>query len=98
MLYKCLIGSGRGTTRAEDAPGTPTQSHISPSILVYEDYTGATSVVYLVEEEGEHREDAEDGDHLLLLLLPQNLLHQLPESASFVRVCVSVSMCVCVCV
>ena len=30
--------SGRGSTRAEDAQGTPTQSHISPSILVYEDY------------------------------------------------------------
>ena len=29
--------SGRSTTRAEDAQGTPTQSHISPSILVYED-------------------------------------------------------------
>ena len=28
--------SGRGTTRAEDAQGTPTQSHISLSILVYE--------------------------------------------------------------
>jgi len=27
--------SGRGTTRAEDAQGTPTQRHISPSILVY---------------------------------------------------------------
>jgi len=27
---------GRGAARAEDAPGTPTQSHISPSILVYE--------------------------------------------------------------
>jgi len=26
-----------GTTRAEDAQGTPTQSHISPSILVYAD-------------------------------------------------------------
>jgi len=25
---------GRETTRAEDAQGTPTQSHISPSILV----------------------------------------------------------------
>jgi len=32
--------SGRGTTRAEDAQGTPTQSHISPSILVYEDKKG----------------------------------------------------------
>ena len=27
----------RGTARAEDAQGTPTQSHISPSILVYEE-------------------------------------------------------------
>jgi len=29
--------SGRGTKRAEDAQGTPTQSHISPIILVYEE-------------------------------------------------------------
>jgi len=29
--------SGRGTTRTEDAQGTPTQSHISPSKLVYEE-------------------------------------------------------------
>ena len=28
--------SGRVTTRAEDAQGTPTQSHTSPSILVHE--------------------------------------------------------------
>ena len=28
---------GRGTARAEDAQGTPTQSHVSPIILVYED-------------------------------------------------------------
>jgi len=39
-----LVGStdlsGRGAARAEDAQGTPTQSHISPSILVYEDYKG----------------------------------------------------------
>ena len=27
----------RGAARAEDAQGTPTQRHISPSILVYED-------------------------------------------------------------
>jgi len=36
-----LVGStdlsGRGTARAEDAQGTPTQSHIPPSIRVYED-------------------------------------------------------------
>jgi len=36
---KHLCLSGRGTTRAEDAQGTPTQSHISPSILEYEEYT-----------------------------------------------------------
>ena len=29
--------SGRGTTRTEDAQGTPTQSHMSTSILVYEE-------------------------------------------------------------
>ena len=31
------LPSTRGTTRAEYAQGTPTQSHISPSILVYGD-------------------------------------------------------------
>ena len=35
--YRLRVGSGRGTTRAEDAQGIPTQSHISPSILVYEE-------------------------------------------------------------
>jgi len=35
MIDSGLVG--RGTARAEDAQGTPTQSHISPSILVYED-------------------------------------------------------------
>ena len=30
-------GVGKGAARAEDARGTPTQSHISPSVLVYED-------------------------------------------------------------
>ena len=35
---RSVTNSGRGTTRAEDSQGTPTQSHISPSILVYEDY------------------------------------------------------------
>jgi len=29
--------TGRGTARSEDAQGTPTQSHISPNVLVYED-------------------------------------------------------------
>ena len=31
------LTSGRGTTRVEDAQGTPTQSHVSSSILVNED-------------------------------------------------------------
>ena len=34
MIDPGLLGSGRGTTRAEDARGTPNQSHMSPSILV----------------------------------------------------------------
>jgi len=40
LIDSGLVGStdsGRGTTRAEDAQGTPTHSQISPSILVYED-------------------------------------------------------------
>ena len=37
------LSGGRGTTRAEDAQGTPDQSHISPSILVYEDEPGGAS-------------------------------------------------------
>ena len=32
--------AGRGAARAEDARGTPTQSHISPSMLVYEGKEG----------------------------------------------------------
>ena len=34
-----MIDSGRGAARAGDAQATPTQSHISLSILVYEDET-----------------------------------------------------------
>ena len=30
--------AGRGTTRAQDAQGTPTQSDISPSIIAYDEY------------------------------------------------------------
>ena len=37
LIDSGLVGSGRGTTRAEDAQGTPTQNNISLSILVYED-------------------------------------------------------------
>ena len=33
----CIIGPGMGTTRAEDAQGTRTQSHIPPSVLIYDE-------------------------------------------------------------
>ena len=34
-VFGMWLDSGRGAARAEDAQGTPTQSHISPSILSY---------------------------------------------------------------
>ena len=34
-----------GTTRAEDARGTPTQNHISPNIPVYDDYDHHVAIV-----------------------------------------------------
>ena len=34
--YRLRVAAGRGAVIAEDARGTPTQSHISPSILVYD--------------------------------------------------------------
>ena len=37
MIIPGLVASGRGAVRAADAQGTPTQSFISPSVLVYED-------------------------------------------------------------
>jgi hypothetical protein len=37
VLDSLRVGFGMGAARAEDAQGTPTQSHISPSILVYEE-------------------------------------------------------------
>ena len=33
-----MIDSGRGAAGAENAHGAPAQSHISPSILVYEEF------------------------------------------------------------
>ena len=38
--YRVWDLSGRGTTRADDAQGTPAQSHISSSILAYEGKIG----------------------------------------------------------
>ena len=49
MIDSGLVGSthfsGRGAARAEDAQGTPTQSHILPSIQVYK-YTKMTNENY----------------------------------------------------
>ena len=52
MIDSGLFGSGRGTTRAEDAQGTPTQSHISPSIQVYKDDLVERGGLWRVEREG----------------------------------------------
>ena len=46
------LNCGRGTTRAEDAQGTPTQSNISPSILVYEDKSDPCCKVALGDAQG----------------------------------------------
>ena len=40
--FQILMKSGRGAARAEDAQGTPTQSHISPNILAYEENISGT--------------------------------------------------------
>jgi len=45
---------GRGTTRAEDAQGTPDQSRISPNILVYEDEFNVSPAPGL-DSEADHR-------------------------------------------
>jgi len=48
MIDSGLVG--RGAARAENAHGTPTQSHTSPSILVYEEETEG-GVVKVVDNE-----------------------------------------------
>ena len=45
--------SGRGTARAEDAQGTPSQRHISPSILVYDEKIRNPS--FSSQESDQHR-------------------------------------------
>ena len=62
---------GRCAARAEDAEGTPTQSHISPSIPVYEDYLIMA---------GTAREPC------LGLAPPDNVRARRPEPASGLRV------------
>jgi len=39
LKHNDRLRAGRGTARAEDAQGTPTQSHMLPSMLVYEEET-----------------------------------------------------------
>ena len=56
--------TGRGTTRAEDAQGTPTHSHISPSVLVYEEnhnFCGAETVRAYSECAAARAVKSEDG-------------------------------------
>ena len=46
---------GRGAARVEDAQGTPTQSHVSPSILVYEEHNSNIRRGSLVSELGTNK-------------------------------------------
>ena len=57
-----MIDPGGGaTTKAEDAQGTPTQSHVSPNILAHEDYSGLSEthldLIRAKEKEGEGRRE-----------------------------------------
>ena len=47
-----MIHLGRVTTRAEDAQETPIQSHISPSVLVYEDGKSKWWILGLADRKG----------------------------------------------
>ena len=56
-----VLDSRSGITRAEDALGTPTQSHISPSILVYEEKASynheiAVATTVIMQEYLAHKE------------------------------------------
>ena len=44
--YLMVTDSGRGAARAEDTQGTPTKSHMSPSILLYKDNYEDESLIY----------------------------------------------------
>jgi len=47
-----VLIAGRGDARAEDAQGTPTQSHISPSVLVYEENPTTFAVKTISQRQG----------------------------------------------
>ena len=93
---------GRGTMRAENAQGTPTQSHISPSILVHEHkpfaYGRLRHQLAAVESVYTHSEGAmkgvlhdTGGKVCTALSLPLSLCPSLPLSLSL-SLCLSFSL------
>ena len=69
--------AGGSTARAEDAQGTPAQRHISPGILVYEDYTLAlfNDLVFFADYQTDLRSLFEQTGRTLQALSPS------PDSA-----------------
>ena len=59
------LNGGRGNARAEDAQGTPTQSHISPSMLVYADIMIASIRRHSNEKQSVNPSQAEVGTESL---------------------------------
>jgi len=59
MIDSGFVGSTNlgGAARAEDAQGTPSQSHISPSVLAYED-KGEDGIAQVIEAFTEARKAA----------------------------------------
>ena len=57
-IFVASLLSGRGAARAEDAEGTLTQSHISPSMLVYEEKSASK------DECGRAHERTNPGEYL----------------------------------
>ena len=80
--------SGRGTARAEDAQGTPTQSHISPSILVYEEYTPFPKHLYTSSPQPSPAAPAQTSSSLLLpsLELSDTIVYE-PQIRSLPKPC-----------
>ena len=57
--YKSCVGFGRGAARADYAQETPTQSHASPSIQVYEEkiaWVKSTATPWFAGDKAKHSE------------------------------------------